>query len=180
VPFAVEDLPDSWVKKVKGMKKKDEELEREERKLARGVVRSTKRRRASHVRVQDKDAKTLPEWLIRGTSYEDNYRLNTETNGRELINRQPFVRRVMAKVWYLNSLRTKPTTDPFKRFRDTLSELFTKAYSDELGEPVRVRQTTSNTFVYPESPSFKLELPVYERRMHRQRQLLARSGRRRR
>lgn len=175
--FTMHDLPASWVAKVNSMTV--DERKREERRLAQGAVRGFKRRRAGYVRAQAKPD-NLAKWATRGSSYEDNYRRTPDKNGHEFEYRQGLVRRLMAKVWYLNHLKPVPALDPFEAFRKTFGELLTKTFADEFGEPVRIRKAITNSDIYIESPSFKIELPLYEGRMRRQRQLLSRSGRRRR
>ncbi|TAL15044.1 hypothetical protein EPN95_00870 [Patescibacteria group bacterium] len=177
MPFTVQDLPAGWVAKVNNMTENERKLV--EHRLIVGVVRNFKLRRASYVRTHSKPD-NLQKWATRGSSYEDNYRKTPDKGGHEFYYRQGLVRRFMAKIWYLNSLRTKPDLDPFARLRASLSEEFTKAFGTELGETVRVRKTLTNSDVYRESDSFKLELPLYEARVRKQRQLLSRSGRRRR
>lgn len=177
MPFTMQDLPTSWVAKVNSMT--EEEREREERRLVLGALRSFKLRRASYVRVKGSKADNLAKWTTRGSSYEDNYRTNKDTGGHEFEYRQGYVRKLMAKIWYLNSLKPVTYADPFAEFRKSFGEALTETFGKELGETVKVRKTFTNSFSYIESDSFKLELPLYEARIRKQRQQLSRSGRRR-
>lgn len=177
MPFTVDELPAGWVAKVNKMT--EEERAREAQSITLGALRSFKRRRASYVNAQGAKADSLAKWTTRGSSYEDNYRRSTDKNGHEFEYRQSLVRRQMAKVWYLNHLKPVPDLDPFAEFRKNFAEILTEAFGDELGEPVKVRKTLTNSDIYPESDSFKLELPLYEARTRRNRQMLSRSGRRR-
>jgi hypothetical protein len=156
----------------------EDERKREERNLVLGALRGYKRRRASYVRAHSKPD-SLAKWTTRGSSYEDNYRRNPDKGGHEFSYRQGLVRRLMAKVWYLNHLKSVPDLDPFAGFRKSFGEVLTDAFKQEFGEPVRVRKALTNSDIYFESESFKLELPLYEGRMRRQRDQLSRSGRRR-
>lgn len=175
--FTVDNLPASWVAKVNRMT--EEERKCEQRNLVLGALRSFKRRRASYVRAQRKPD-SLAKWTTRGSSYEDNYRRDSDTGGREFTLRQGNVRKLMAKVWYLNYLKPLPDLDPFDWFRKAFGEALTEAYRVEFGEPVRVRKTLTNSDIYAESESFKLELPLYEARARAEIRSMSRAGRRRR
>ncbi len=175
--FTIANLPASWVAKVNGMT--EEERKREERNLVLGALRSFNRRRASYVRAHE-EPDSVAKWTTRGSAYEDNYRKNPDKGGHEFLYRQGLVRNLMAKVWYMNHVRPVPDADPFAWFRKAFGEVLTEAYRVEFGEPVQVRKAITNSDVYAESESFKLELPLYESRMRKNRQYLSRTGGRRR
>jgi hypothetical protein len=175
MPFTIDDLPATWVAKVNKMT--PDELKREERRLVLGARRGFKLRRAGYVRNQTKPD-NLAKWATRGSSYEDNYRRNTDKNGHEFEHRQGLVRKLMAKVWYLNYLKSVPDLDPFAEFRKAFAEVLTEAFGEELDEAVKVRKAFTNSSVYVESDSFKIELPLYEARLRKQRQQLSRGSRR--